>query len=425
MLNLLRSLASRLCEEPGLLNVELAGRLGHLAGPEWPLIGRSLLGSLDKATRQTGLNYLLPLMPVCYLPPIHPDFLKVRVCRAKAVDYLVCLTADHRFLITLSPTRCTSDKCPHQGTVVRVSSIANTKQLQERSHNSSLAACKSRPEETGNVFLIKWDAKYLTKSQVFNLGRWPDRVFTKISCPAYQDNHLLISYRWHAENIKNDNRNNSCEELNGLLLVNCNKGQIEGEISLPLGCTSVIISLTKSHILLQTSSCYGQSTSSAEAAHNGSRLGCLQPSTTSSIEIFSLSSCSRLTNYVMQVPMPCCLLPGDRYIITPATWRPGLTDRIQTKVFKDQKSGQARLCGGWGQNSVATETEFMEPEMDSIYRLGVLHLQPVQSPKKLITQLSCPLSPSCVIPNHRGEHLFVGCKTHGCVYRYDLNSCET
>lgn len=256
LLTLLRTLTPHLTQSPSLLGVELAGRIGHLAGSDYPLLGRLLLASIDQSA--PDYNCLVPLTTTCYTPVLHPERLTVRYANPSAQS-LIVLTPDQRFLLIIGP---------------------------------------SFSEKDAEVMVVLWDVITLTKSTVLSLGSWPGRRFLTAHFPS-QINHLVLIQYYIQES-----------DTYGYSMVDLDSGTVDGEILLPPRVRPELISLTRSSALLGEREPVRQNIKSENTVTEL----CVMAN------VYSLNSYRPQSKHLMQIPTPCHVLPRERFCIGPYGW---------------------------------------------------------------------------------------------------------
>ncbi|THD22372.1 hypothetical protein D915_006930 [Fasciola hepatica] len=256
LLTLLRTLTPHLIQSPSLLGVELAGRIGHLVGADYPLLGRLLIASIDQSA--PDFNCLIPLTTTCYTPVLHPERLTVRYTNPTAHS-LIVLTPDQRFLLTLSPTSS---------------------------------------ETNAEVMLILWDVITLTKSTVLSLGSWPGCRFLTAHFPSQVNHLVLIQYVLQET------------DTYSYSMIDLDSGTVDGGITLPVHVRPEVISLTRTSALLGERE---QMRQHAQPENVGSE-SCVTAT------VYSLNSYRPQSKYLMQIPTPCHVLPRERFCIGPYSW---------------------------------------------------------------------------------------------------------
>ncbi|KAF6777329.1 hypothetical protein AHF37_03425 [Paragonimus kellicotti] len=348
LFGLLRKLSVKFIQTPTLLSVELAGRIGHLVDSGHQYLGHTLLGSLDKCALRT--NCLLPLLPYCFSPVLRPEMLMVRFGCGDAFS-LIRLTPDQRFIFTLSNASVTSD-------VERM--------------------------------IVTWEVTTLTKSLVFNLGSWPGHLFHSAHFPAQVNNVVLLSF-----SVRLD----AHRENRGILLVNLELGKVEGRIEFPDNVQFRLLTLTRTNVLIASWELKAQVKKCVDG--KPAELSETEPLAT----VYALSTGKPVTKSLEQIPLPCALLPGERYCIGPSSWS---TDT--------QAETEAKRARRLSKESI---------RVDYPRKPNLLQLRQVQFPKRVAAWLLCPYKPAIIESNMRGEYVYVGCEAHGYVCRFDMNQLSS
>ncbi|CAH8496181.1 unnamed protein product [Heterobilharzia americana] len=275
LLSLLRSLSTKLSLVPTLLSVEIAGRIGHLASTEYVNIGRQLLNSIDCDSNK--VNCLLPLLSICYTPPLQPELIQVKY-KSYNVKYsslsqiqqqekkdLITISSDSRFLLTL--TINDMDKTTFE-------SYANKDE----------------------VLINLWESR-----------QWPDHIFHRAYMPTHQNQMVLLTYSMKTLQTK----------MSGILAVNLELGCVEGDLSVSYPIRLEIMCISRSSIVVTR----------YEAKDNdGKRISSQDYAT-----VYSIPNLKPITGALLKVPMPFYISPTDRMCFGPSRWQ------IQGKVNLEKK----------------------------------------------------------------------------------------
>ncbi|CAH8841433.1 unnamed protein product [Trichobilharzia szidati] len=287
LLGLIRSLSTKLSLAPTLLSVELAGRIGHLANSEYVNIGRQLLNSIDYDSNK--VNCLLPLLSICYTPPLQPELLQVKYTNYD-VKYssprelqqherkeVITISSDSRFLFTL---------------------IFNY-QMNKTNFESHIS--------NDEVLINLWEVNSLTKANSFSLGKWPDHIFHQAYMPTHQNQMVLLTYS--TKTLKT--------RKSGILAINLELGCVEGDLSVAYPLQLKILCISRSSILVTR---YGLKENEAKNTLSQGYA-----------TVYSLPNLQPITGVLSKVPLPFYISPTDRICFGPSRWL------IQSKVGVDKK----------------------------------------------------------------------------------------
>ncbi|CAH8525174.1 unnamed protein product [Schistosoma rodhaini] len=289
LLNLLRNLSSKLSIAPTLLNVELAGRIGHLISTDYAYIGRQLLNSIDCDSNK--VNCLLPLLPICYTPPLQPELLNVKYknnetgfcslindVKKQEMKEIITISSDSRFLFTLTWSRM---------------------------NQSNIESCLNKNE----VIINMWEVNSLTKSCSFSLGEWLNYIFHQAYMPVHQNQLVLLTY----------STNDLDNKKSGILAVNLELGCVEGNLSVTYPIQLKILCITRSSILIKQ----------CEPKGNNEKHTTSQDYAT----VYSIPNLKPISGVLSKVPLPFYILPNDRICFGPSRW----PIQIKTSVEKKRK----------------------------------------------------------------------------------------
>ncbi|KAH8859597.1 NACHT and WD repeat domain-containing 2 [Schistosoma japonicum] len=352
LLNLLRSLSTKLSLVPTLLSVELAGRIGHLVNSEYTYIGRQLLNSID--CDSSKVNCLLPLLSICYTPPLQPELLNVKYknnetkffssiteMQQQEMQEVITISSDSRFLFTLTVSQMSK---------------------------SNFDTCVNSNE----VLINMWEVNSLTKSCSFSLGEWPNHIFHQAYMPTHQNQLVLLTYSTKAMN----------NAKSGILAVNLELGCVEGNLFVKHPIQLKILCITRFSILITQ---YGLKENDENRIVN-------QEYAT----VYSIPNLKPISGILSKVPLPFYLSPTDRICFGPSRWP------IQSKTSVEKKRKQNSTDGLKEINSNSVQVRLKNALND------------------VVAWIKCPLAPATFQTNIRGETLFIGCKSLGQIYRFDL-----
>ncbi|CAH8487185.1 unnamed protein product [Schistosoma turkestanicum] len=361
LLNLLRSLSTKLSIVPTLLNVELAGRIGHLIGTEYVNLGRQLLNSIDCDSNK--VNCLLPLLSICYNPPLQPELLNVKYKnnetrffsstnqiqqlqqpQQQEMKEIITISSDLRFLFTLT-----------------LNPINNF------DHDESNV-------NSNEVIINMWEVNSLTKSCSLSLGVWSNYAFHQAHMPIHQNQLVLLTY---STNAVLDNKKF------GILTVNLELGCVEGNLSVNLPSQLKILCITRSSVLI----------TQCEPKGNNGKYTVSQDYAT----VYSIPNLKPITGVLSKVPLPFYLSPTDRIYFGPSRW----PIQVKTSIEKKRKS----------QHST---NELKDINSNSV------QIRLKNALNDVAAWIKCPLAPATFQANIRGENLLIGCKSLGQIYRFDL-----
>ncbi|CAI2727082.1 unnamed protein product [Schistosoma spindalis] len=287
LLNLLRNLSIKLSLIPTILNVELAGRIGHLINTEYIMLGRQLLNSID--CNSNKVNCLLPLLSICYNLPLQPDLLNVKYkyneiglyslnnnINKQQINEIITISSDLRFLFTLT-----------------------INQLNQ--FNNQLFI------NNNEVIINLWEVNSLTKSCSFSLGEWTNYIFHQAYMPIHQNQLVLLTYSINEFNNKKF----------GILSINLELGCIEGNLFVTYPIQLKILCITRSSILIKQYI--------PKEYHENYSLN------EDYATVYSIPNLKLINSILSKVPLPFYLLPNDRIYFGPSRWPIQMKTSIEKK----------------------------------------------------------------------------------------------
>lgn len=192
LISLVRLLQGTLEKNPDLLGPELVGRLSHLVGTQ------GLFTMLHQQIDLFGpkVNCLVPTVP-CY-PTVDAGAMRVQLSQSSG-HVISAMSPDNRYISTLFPP-------------------ANP---------------------AGDVLIIVWDAKSVTKMQIINLGPQEGLTFHRMVYMPQSDDHVLLQFS-EAKNA-------------GFICVNLDIAAVGNKFSFPLDQRPELLFLAKSYVTLRVS----------------------------------------------------------------------------------------------------------------------------------------------------------------------------
>ncbi|VDO50120.1 unnamed protein product [Schistosoma margrebowiei] len=354
LLNLLRNLSNKLSMIPTILNIELAGRIGHLINTEYINISRLLLNSIDCDSNK--VNCLLPLLTICYQSPLQPDLLNIQYkynniglykfindINKQEINEIITISSDSRFLLTL--------------TINPLNQLNNQLNI-----------------NNNEVIIHLWEVNSLTKSCSFSLGKWINYKFHQAYMPIHNNQLVLLTY--------------SINELNdkkyGILSINLELGYIEGNLYVKDPIQLKILCITRSSILIKQ---YIPKENNNEKHYNNQDYGI----------VYSIPNLKPINNILTKVPLPFYILPNDRIYFGTSKW----FIPMKTSIEKKRKQ------------------QINQNELKQINNNDI-QIRLKNTINDVIAWIKCPLASNIFQSNIRGDNLFIGCKSLGQIYRFDL-----
>ncbi|CAH8501423.1 unnamed protein product [Schistosoma mattheei] len=358
LLNLLRNLSIKLSLIPTILNIELAGRIGHLVNTEYINISRLLLNSIDCDSNK--VNCLLPLLSICYQSPLQPELLNVQYkyndtgfygfmndINKHEMKEIITISSDSRFLLTLT---------------------LNPLNKSNNNNNNNQLIINSN-----EVIIHLWEVNSLTKSCSFSLGEWINYKFYQAYMPIHQNQLVLLTYSINDVNNKKY----------GILSINLELGYIEGNLCVTDPIQLKILCITRSSILIKQ---YIPKRNNEKHINNQDYA-----------IVYTIPNLKPINNILSKIPLPFYILPNDRIYFGPSKWSIPMKTSIEKK--RKQQTNQ---------------NEFKEINNNDV------QVRLKNALNDVVAWIKCPLAPIIFQANIRGDNLFIGCKSLGQIYRFDL-----